>query len=106
MYPENNRKVLLFSQATRNVDTGATVVVSISYYTSINSKIYFKKRQSSEPVSLVKPLRVSSSLVELVLGTALRNGVLGARQPQPENTWMVACSLVEPPACTKEAKAL
>ena len=82
MYPDDNRKVLFFSQATRNVDTGTTVVVSISYM-SINSKMYFKKRQSSEPVSSVElTLRVSSLLVGLVSRTVLRNGVLGAR-PTP-----------------------
>ena len=85
MYPDNNRKVLLFSQATRNVDTasGTSVVVSISHIL-IDMKMYFKKRQSSEPVSSVElTLRVSSLLVGLVLGTPLRNGVLGARPTPP-----------------------
>ena len=75
MYPENDRKVLLFSQATRNVDTGTTVIVSISHV-SINMKMYFRKRQSSEPSESVD--LALSLLVGLVLGTALRNGVLGA----------------------------
>ena len=78
MYPENNWKVLLFSQATRNVDTGPAVVVS-TLHTAINVKIYFRKRQSSELSSSVElSLRVSNLLVGLVLGTPLRNGDLGA----------------------------
>ena len=77
MYIENNRKILLFSQATGNVDTGTAVVVSISHM-SINMKMYFRKRQSSELSGSVElSLRVLNLLVEL-LGTALRNGVLGA----------------------------
>ena len=84
MYIENNRKVLLFSQVTRNVDTGMAVVVSISHM-SINMKMYFKNRQSSElSVSVELSLRVSNLLVELVLGTASRNGVLGA---EPTGAW-------------------
>ena len=77
MYIENNRKILLFSQATGNVDTDTAVVVSISHM-SINMKMYFRKRQSSELSGSVElSLRVLNLLVEL-LGTALRNGVLGA----------------------------
>ena len=84
MYPENNRKVLLFSQATRNIDTSTAVVVSISHM-SINMNTYFKKRQSSEFSSSAElTVRVSSLLVGLVLRTALRNGVLGAA---PTTAW-------------------
>ena len=75
MYPENDRKVLLFSQATRNVDTGTTVIVSISHML-INMKMYFRKRQSSELSESVD--LALSLLIGLVLEAALRNGVLGA----------------------------
>ena len=75
MYIENNRKVLLFSQVTGNVDTGTTSHSKHIAHTrqSTMKIIYFRKRQSSELSGSIA--RVSSLLVRELVS---RNGVLGA----------------------------